>query len=135
MQDEPNAEELLRIAHETLRGELLAALPKAYRLDALIIANIMAIAAREAAFGETPLRHELARLSALFGEGPPRGDDRADIIAVVDRLSRRLSVALRKGEFEGNSARMDQVKSHLIETTLQKLRVNNPRYLEAEGLS
>lgn len=135
MQDEPSAEELLRVARETLRRELLVVLPEANRLDALIIANIMAIAAREAAFGEAPLRHELARLSALFGEGPPRGDDRADVVAVVDRLSRRLSAALRKGEFERDSARMDQVKAHLVETTLQKLRINNPRYLEAEGLS
>jgi hypothetical protein len=134
MQDEPSAEELLRVARETLRRKLIAALPERNRLDALIIANVMAIAAREAAFGEQPLRHELARLSALFGEGPPPGDDRAEVSDAVDRLSRRLSAALREGMFEGDSVRMDQVKAHLIETTLQKLRVNNPRYLEVEGL-
>ncbi len=135
MQDEPSTEDLLRTARETLLAGLLPLLPEARRLDALIIANVMAIAAREAAFGEAPLRHELARLGALYGEEQPSGAAHADVAAAVERLSRRLAADLRSGAFEGDSARFDQVKAHLVETTLQKLRVNNPRYLEAEGLS
>lgn len=135
MQDQPRAEELLRIACETLSGELLPVLPEAHRLNALIISNVMAIAARELAFGEASMRHEAARIVALYEEELPITDNRADIEAIVDRLSRRLAADVRAGRFESDFALLDQVKSHLIETTLQKLRVNNPRYLEAEGLA
>ncbi len=128
MQDRPTAAELLRIARETLADELLPALPEERKLDALIIANVIAIAAREAAFGDAPLRAELARLAALYGDKPPPDEPLA---AAVERLSRRLAADIREGTFE--AAKLAEVKAHLLETTLQKLRENNPRYLEAEG--
>ncbi len=130
MQDRPSAAELLRIARDTLVDELLPALPEERKLDVLIIANVMAIAAREAAFGDAPLRAELARLAALYGEPPPPNEP---LDAAVERLSRRLAADIRRGAFEADAAKLDQVKAHLLEVTLQKLRTNNPRYLEAEG--
>ena len=130
MQDRPSAAELLRIARETLVGELLPLLPEERKLDVLIIANVMAIAAREAAFGDGPLRAELARLAALYDEAPPPDEPLA---AAVERLSRRLAADIRRGAFEADAAKLAEVKAHLLETTLQKLRENNPRYLEAEG--
>ena len=133
MQDRPSAAELLRIARETLVGELLPLLPEERKLDVLIIANVMAIAAREAAFGEAPLRAELARLAALYGDKPPPDEPLA---AAVERLSRRLAADLRRGAFEddaADAAKLAEARGHLLETTLQKLRENNPRYLEAEG--
>ena len=130
MQDRPSAAELLRIARETLVGELLPLLPEERKLDVLIIANVMAIAAREAAFGDAPLRAELARLAALNDEAPPPDEP---LSATVERLSRRLAADIRRGAFEDDAAKLAEVKAHLLETTLQKLRENNPRYLEAEG--
>ena len=133
MQDRPTAAELLRVARETLLDELLPLLPEERKLDVLIIANIMAIAARETEFGEAPLRHELVRLVALYDEKPPPSETRAEVVSAVERLSRRLATDLRRGAFEGDAAKLEQVKAHLLETTLHKLRENNPRYLEAEG--
>ncbi len=135
MQDQPNIENLLRVARRSVLDSFVDRLPNELRLDALIVANIMAIAAREAEFGETPLREELMRLATLYGEAPPPEVDPADIVSAINRLSCRLALDLRRGVFEQNSRRLDMVKAHLIETTLQKLRVNNPKYLKAEGLS
>ena len=133
MQDRPTAAELLGIARETLLHKLLPLLPEECKLDVLIIANVMAIAAREAEFGDAPLRHELARLSALYGEDAAFCETRAELAAAVERLSRRLAADLRRGAFEGNAKKLAKVKAHLLETTLEKLRENNPRYLETEG--
>ena len=130
MQDRPSAAELLRIARDTLADDLLPLLPEERKLDARIIANVMAIAAREAAFGDAPLRAELARLAALYDEAPPPDEPLA---AAVERLSRRLAADIREGTFDADAAKRAEVKAHLLETTLQKLRENNPRYLEAEG--
>ena len=130
MRDRPSAAELLRIARQTLADELLPALPEERKLDALIIASVIAIAAREAAFGDAPLRAELARLAALYGDKPPPDEALA---AAVERLSRRLAVDIRRGAFEADAAKLAEVKAHLLETALQKLRENNPRYLAAEG--
>ncbi|MFQ5785361.1 MAG: DUF6285 domain-containing protein [Alphaproteobacteria bacterium] len=135
MQDRPNAAELLRIARESLLDALVPLLPAERKLDALIIANVMAIAAREAEFGEMPRRHELARLAALYGEEAPSDADSATLAAAVERLTRRLAADLRRGAFDDQPARFAEVKAHLVEITLQKLRENNPRYLGAEGLS
>ncbi len=86
--------------------------------------------AREAEFGEAPLRRELARLLALYGEAAPPDEPLA---ATVERLSRRLAADIRRGAFEADAAKLAEVKAHLLEVTLQKLRVNNPNYLESEG--
>ncbi|MFQ5985466.1 MAG: DUF6285 domain-containing protein [Alphaproteobacteria bacterium] len=134
MQDRPTASELLDIARTTLLEELMPVFPDDRRLSVLIIANIMAIAGRELAFGEAPLRHELARLCALYDEKPVPLKRREEVTAAVTRLSRRLAADLRSGAFEeGEPTRLEQAKAHLLETTLQKLRENNPRYLEAEA--
>ena len=71
MQDQPNIENLLRVARRSVLDSFVDRLPNELRLDALIVANIMAIAAREAEYGETPLREELMRLATLYGEAPP----------------------------------------------------------------
>ncbi len=130
MRDRPSAAELLRIARETLADELLPALAEERKLAARIIANVMAIAAREAAFGDAPLRAERARLATLYDAKPPPDEPLA---ATVERLTRRLAADIRRGAFEDDAAKLAEARAHLLETTLQKLRENNPRYLEAEG--
>lgn len=135
MQDQPNIENLLRVARRSVLNCFVDHLPNELRLDALIVANIMAIAAREAEYGDTPLHEEFVRLAILYGEAPLPETVPADVMSAIDRLSHRLALDLRHGVFEQDSRRLDKVKAHLIETTLQKLRVNNPKYLKAEGLS
>jgi len=135
MEDRPSATDLLEIARTTLLEAFLPHIPAELRLEALIAANVLAITAREAAFGETPLRHERARLAAIYDAAVPPIEESAALAAEARRLRARLAADIRAGAFEADPARLDQVREHLVATTLQRLRINNPRYLEAEGLS
>ena len=76
MPDEPDGAALLRQARETLLEELLPALPEDERLNALMIANAIAIGARE--------------LDAAAVEQAP-GDP-------------RLAAAIRRGDRDGDAA-------------------------------
>ncbi len=132
----PETSTLLRAARETLIDDLLPLLPESRRLDVLVIANVLAIAAREAAEGEGPLRTALARLCALYGEIAPADLPLDDVKTRFDALSRRLAADLRAGAFDdAPPERLEALRSHLVETTRAALRANNPRYLEIEGLA
>ena len=64
----PDAAELLRVARKLLREDLMEAVPSERRYEALMVANAMAIAARESAAGDADLRQELLMLTELYGE-------------------------------------------------------------------
>jgi len=66
MNDRPQARDLLEIARNAFTAEVLPAVPEELRYTALMIANAMAIAQREIAAGDAPLRGEFQRLAALF---------------------------------------------------------------------
>ncbi len=144
----PDTPALLLAAREALLERLVPRLPEDCRLDALVIANILAIVAREAQAGEGPRRAALARLRALYGEDAPAeegggepgaAERRADGHGASDdpllALTRRLARDLRARAFDDDPARFEAMRSHLVETTIDALRVNNPRYLEVEGLA
>jgi len=130
----PNTSELLLAAREALLERLAPRLPEDYRLDALVIANILAIAAREARAGEGPRRAALARLRALYGEDGEEDEARDDDARLL-ALTRRLAADIRARAFDDDPGRFEAMRSHLVETTIAALRVNNPRYLEVEGLA
>ncbi len=129
----PNTPDLLLAAREALLERLAPRLPEDCRLDALVIANILAIAAREARAGESERRAALARLRALYGDAG--GEDGTDDEARLVALTRRLAADIRARAFDGDPGRFEAMRSHLVETTIAALRVNNPRYLEVEGLA
>jgi hypothetical protein len=120
MNDIPDATELLAIARSTLLDKLLPHLPDDLRYDALMIANAMAIAAREHAAGDTAAQRELARLAALLGEQYASPGAAA--------LKRRLAAQIRAGRFDGN--KRAALLDHLARTVAEELAVSNPRALE-----
>jgi MoxR-like ATPase len=128
MNDIPNATELLAIARSTLLDKLLPRVPEELRYDALMIANAMAIAAREHAPGDDAAHAELARLAALLAEHhkPCAG---AELISARADLNRRLAAQIRAGRFDDKdrAALLD----HLAQTAADELAVSNPRALEA----
>ncbi len=127
MNDIPDAVELLAIARSTLLDKVLAQLPADLRYDALMIANAMAIAAREQSAGDRAAQEELARLTALLAERslPLAGKE---LQATCAGLKRRLAVAIRGGRFDDRdrAALLD----HLAQTAADELAVSNPRALE-----
>lgn len=99
-------ERLLETARDLLRDELLPALPADKRHAALMVANAMAIAARE-----------LDR----------RGDAAPDAErAAADRW---LCASIRGGRFDGGAAAA-RLHARLLADTRARVEVSNPRYLE-----
>lgn len=103
MNVEPAGAELLRVARDELLEKLLPKLPDAERYAARMVANAMAIAARELARGPS---------------------------ATLD--TRRLSRGIRAGEHDepGQAALLRET---LRDLTRARLAVSNPRILEAKG--
>ena len=127
MSDIPDATELLAIARTTLLDKLLPQLPDALRYDALMIANAMAIAAREQAIGDAPARAELVRAAALCGEQALSiGTD--SLSAKRAKYKRRLAMHIRAGRFDEHDRAA--LLAHLAQTAADELAVSNPRALE-----
>ena len=127
MKDIPDATELLAIARSTLLDKLLPRVPEELRYDALMIANAMAIAAREHAAGDQAAQAGLARLRGLMAEAhePLTG---AALQSARTGLNRRLAAAIRAGRFDATDRAA--LLNHLAQTAADELAVSNPRALE-----
>jgi len=132
MSDRPSASELLDIARRALLDHVLPEVPAERRLEARIIANVMAIAGREARDGDRMARAALGRLAALHDETPPVTQDAEAVAAARGQFDLRLAGDIRSGVLERDPARLERVRSHLVATTRDALKINNPRYLAAE---
>ena len=124
MNDIPDAAELLAIARTTLLDKLLAHVPPELRYDALMIANAMAIAAREQTTGDQAARDELARLRALLGEDAAIDSPAATLAT----YRKRLAAEIRSGRFDGTERAA--LLAHLETTAAAALAISNPKALE-----
>jgi hypothetical protein len=126
MRDRPDGAELLKVAREALTRELVGELPESKRYLALMIANAMAIAAREAELGEGADRAELTSLRVLFQEpGPDTSEDVADRL---EALNRRLCAEIRAGTFSGGDAEA-RLRDHLRRSAEARVAISNPKAL------
>ncbi|MBI2312175.1 MAG: hypothetical protein HYU77_06730 [Betaproteobacteria bacterium] len=130
MYDQPRGNDLLAIARETLIDEVLPALPEDKRYAGLMVANAMAIAAREAELGPEAWRVEYRLLCGYFQEAEEPGLEQAALASRVRELNARLAGEIRAETVSLEEGRLRQV---LDEITRMKLRVSNPRALKAEG--
>lgn len=124
MNDRPDAAELLDSARRTLLDAILPQLPDDLRYDALMIANAIAIAAREHAAGDTEAQAELARLQRFHGESSRVLAGNALFAALTDH-NRRLAAAIRAGRHDNDA----ELRAHLVQTAIAKLAVANPKAL------
>ena len=116
--DQPDGEALLEAARRLLLDELLALLPAERRYDGLMIANAMAIAARELRDAGAGSTAAAQRLGAFF----------EDATAAPDALARRLVVDIRAGRFDDGSARERLIG--LLRAELRgRLAISNPKAL------
>lgn len=126
MPDRPDGAALLELARGHLLEELLPELPEGKRLGARLIANAMAIAARELKAGDEPGGDELASLARLYGEAAGTDGPRDPVERIGDaiqRLSWRLTSEIRGGALDGNS----EVYEHLRAGAESRLRLTNPK--------
>lgn len=115
-QDSPTAKALLETAISLLRNQVLPNTPAAQKLNLLMIANAMAIAAREFE-GSSEL--DVSAMSDLKRLYPDKvRDDFAELNSI-------LSSDIRSGKFDDS----DAVYSILVENTRRRLKISNPRHL------
>jgi hypothetical protein len=131
MNNEPDGAELLRVAQKVLRERLLPGIAKQQRYEALMVANAMAIAAREFEVGDTGLREELRMLTELYGDTVV-SQSGTSIKEKVSRLNKRLAKDIRAGVMDGACAQ--GVRALLKAQVIGRLRINNPKYLKAAGI-
>jgi hypothetical protein len=149
MNDLPKGPALLAIARDVLLNDLLPLLPPERRLDALLVANCMAIAEREATQDQTTERvvfEELEMLSEpLTPTLLPLGGERAGPVqrqseglgrsgGSAERL-RRFARELRNGAFENSPDRDAHARAMLWRLTIARLRLANPKFLAANGFA
>ncbi len=131
MRTRPNGADLLSIARDVFRDELMPHLPDEARYTALMIANAMANAERELMRGDAALQAELDRLRVLYPAAP---ESEEPVAVQLERLNRHLAVDIRKGGFFSDRARREEIRTHLVQSTLERVRESNPKYLKSEGL-
>ena len=125
MSDVADAADLLAIARGALLSRLVPALSDDHRYTALMIANAMAIAARESAQGGAATRREVERLRALTADIVPPDDPDADDVAA---LRRRVSAAIRDGRFD-DAAHADPLLAALLDICVDRVAISNPKAL------
>ncbi len=105
---------LLRIARRVLKDDLLPALPKERRLEALMVLSALGMAEREleAAAPEDEASAIAGLLGTTTGEEPD--------------LRRRLAEAIRTGRFDGSAALFELARSGLE----WRLRETDPRVVD-----
>ncbi len=98
--ERPDGAGLLARAQVLLAEELIEPLSAGQRFQARLVANAMAIAARELAAGWGPLKTQVSALAKLFGEAPNAGseDGRGETLEEAwERLTWRLASEIRGG--------------------------------------
>ena len=122
MTDTPDGAALLEEARRTLLEILLPLLPPERRYDGLMVANAMAIAAREAGQGRAPSARPCNMLSALFPAASADDNLRAHLLELEARLARRNS----RRPVRRPGARRDAVRDYLRRSVTARARVSNP---------
>ncbi len=132
MRNQLSGAEILATARQTLLKELLPLLPPERKYDILMIANAMAIAARELETGDQDLRREYELLTKLYKDCEVSEiDDLHKIEACIHALKKRLAADIRAGVFDDNKDMGETLHALLLELVMAKLRQSNPKHLKA----
>lgn len=123
--DVPAAAELIATARETLVTGLLPALSGEHRYTGLMVANALAIAAREVARGHETTRREIELLRPLAAQSVPPSDPDSDDVHALRRI---VAAAIRAGRFD-DEAHAKALLAALDEIVAHRLAISNPRAL------
>ncbi|MBK5123955.1 hypothetical protein IQ288_29360 [Burkholderia sp. R-69980] len=133
MNDHSLAGNLLSAARDALLEELLPALPASRHYDARMVANAMAIAARDVKVGDEARRCASAELLRLAASVDARFALREVAISNPDIDSHKaneiIAKAIRQGRFDRSSAVQMALTASLIAIVNAQLRITNPKVL------
>jgi len=131
MQDRPTAIELLQAAADFVDREIVPVTQGQKQFQSRVVANVMRIVAREIEIGEPLLRAEVDALATLLGLPKPHLHTGSDVLAAARGFNEELSARIRGGEADSGEFR-DRVMAVTRQIVEDKLRIANPRYLEAD---
>jgi hypothetical protein len=125
MTDQPDGAALLEEARRTLLETLLPLLPPERRYDGLMVANAMAIAAREAGQGDAALREAVQQLSVLFPAAATSENLKAELL----ELEAHLVSDIRAGLCDASGVGRDAIRDYLRRSATARVRLSNPKTL------
>lgn len=131
MQDRPTSIELLEAAAEFIEREIMPATEGRLQFQSRVAANVLKIVAREIALEEPQLRAEVRSLADLLGRPTSDSAGVKELREAGRALNQELVERIRKGDADRGPwrERLFKVVRELVE---EKLKVANPRYLEAD---
>jgi len=127
MTDKPDGAALLEEARRTLIETLLPELPPERRYDGLMVANAMAIAARESGRGDDCVREDVKLLAALFPASAAASSE--NLRTRLLQLEARLAREIRTGLCDAPGPRRDAVRDYLRGSATTRVRLSNPKAL------
>ena len=131
MQDRPTAIELLEAAAQFVEKEIVPVTQGQRQFQSRVVANVMRVVAREIEMGETLLSSEVDALATLLGQQKPHLHTSSDVLKAALKFNEDLSAKIRAGEADREPfrERVFKVTRQIVE---DKLKIANPRYLEAD---
>jgi hypothetical protein len=131
MQDRPTSIELLEAAAEFIERDIVPATEGRRQFQSRVVANVLRIVAREIAIEESQLRAEVQALANLLAKPAPVAGTVVELRDAARALNQELAERIRAGSADHGAFR-DRVLKVVRELVEQKLKVANPRYLEAD---
>ena len=110
--------DLLSIARSVLRNDVLKVIPDHKKYEALMVANAMAISAREAVLGS------LSEPSSALLDSLP------DVSGQSNEKVKRTIEQLRLGAFTPDNPKAKVLHQALLEEAERKVKISNPQYLK-----
>lgn len=129
MRDQPDGAALLATAQKVLSEKFLPQLPAHLKHEALMVANAMAIAARQLQAGERPLQSEFENLTKLLAAHT--GEANADDTLRLKQLNVELCAKIRAGDSDPERADHEATHQHLCRVARDRVQESNPKYLSA----
>ncbi|WP_029011206.1 DUF6285 domain-containing protein [Azospirillum halopraeferens] len=127
MRNDPDARRLLAAALDAYRAEVLPVVPPERRYTALMIANAMAIAARELDGLDAAGHAMMAAMIPLVGSDADESLSGAALSDRVDALQRRLCADIAAGAYDRDAGALLDC---LDATVRARLAIANPKLLE-----
>jgi hypothetical protein len=124
MNDHPNALELIRIANQTLTGEVLPHAKPDQLYTLRMIANALGIAARELETHDKNAADETRGLNLLYNDSKNFDD--------LTVRNRQFANDIRRGTFDADIAQEARLRQHLVVTAQRKLAAAYPKGLEGK---
>ena len=121
MRDKPEGSELLAIAGETLREEVLPGLGGRQRYALLMALNAMGIAQRQLEYGQGFQDEEWASLAGLLELPVAPGD--------FSLANRRLAKYIRSGRYDKGTKNHQLLKAYLWCSVVNRVRESSPKRL------